>query len=77
MMHKTHRRPARDVVAMLTAASLTLSACSTLPQNSSPKVLHSFEPADTPEPSMGPRAGEEPDLLLRDFYAASALPAGD
>lgn len=82
-MPQTHRRsastasPARAVVAVLAATSLTLSACSTLPQNSSPKVLHSFEPAATPEPSMGPRAGEEPDLLLRDFYAASALPAGD
>lgn len=67
---------ALSAVATLTAMSL-LSGCATLPTNSAPHVLRPFTPAESPTPDAGPAEDEEPDLLLRGFYAASAIPDGD
>ncbi|MBC3179101.1 MtrAB system accessory lipoprotein LpqB [Corynebacterium lujinxingii] len=69
-------RPKTTAIAALSAVAL-LGGCASLPSNSSPHVLRSFTPADTATPNAGPSADEEPDLLLRAFYAASAIPDGD
>lgn len=53
-------------------------ACSTLPHNTDPQVIGSFEAHSGDEsPFLGPKAGQEPDLLLRDFFTATAIPSGD
>ena len=64
------------VVAWASIIALT-SGCTSLPTNSDPHVLHSFNAQTAAEPDARPIEGREPDLLLRDFYAASALPAAD
>lgn len=69
-------RSKTTAIAALSAVAL-VSGCASLPTNSSPHVLRSFTPADTATPNAGPTADEEPDLLLRGFYAASAIPDAD
>ena len=69
---------ARKMLAcMLVAATVTLAGCASLPTNSAPHVIRSFTPAETETQDAGPREDQEPDLLLRDFYAASARPDAD
>ncbi|WP_347304953.1 MtrAB system accessory lipoprotein LpqB [Corynebacterium sp. SA-MJD20WY100] len=68
-------RPARTVLAV--ASVVALAGCSTLPSNTAPQVLRSFAPQQEAVPVVGPQPGQEPDLLLRDFYRASAIPSGD
>lgn len=59
------------------ATSLGLAGCATLPNNTAPQALRLFE-ASTEESTLdGPDPDREPDLLLRDFYRASAIPAGE
>ncbi len=60
-------------LAVITASSILLSSCATLPSSSEPQALRSLEPSN-PIAETGPIDGQEPDLLLRDFYAASANP---
>ncbi len=61
-------------LAALTAVTGLLTACTTLPTNTEPQAVRSFEPQVEEESNLGPRPGREPDLLLRDFYTASAHP---
>ncbi|WJZ01916.1 MtrAB system accessory lipoprotein LpqB [Corynebacterium freiburgense] len=61
------------LLAIISAAAL-LASCTTVPGESSPQVLRSFTAAPTSTAATGPVAGREPDLLLRDFFAASAVP---
>ena len=63
----------RKLVALAATTGL-LTACTTLPTNTEPQALRSFEPQVEEESNLGPRPGREPDLLLRDFYTASAHP---
>lgn len=65
-----------SAVASLAAVSL-MSGCASLPTNSAPHVIRPFTPAESSTPDAGPAENEEPDLLLRGFYAASAIPDGD
>ena len=65
----------KALAAMLTV-SLT-AGCASLPTNSAPHVIRSFEAEVTEEPAVGPKEDQEPDLLLRDFYAATAIPDAD
>ena len=60
-----------------TALVLGLTSCASLPSTSSPHVLRSFNPQVPAAPVIAPEEGREPDLLLRDFYAASAIPTSD
>ena len=69
------RRAALSVTACAAVASL--AACSTLPRDTNPEVLYSFEAAPDEQPAVGPQPGQEPDLLLRSFFTAAAIPAGD
>ena len=68
----------KRVMAAVTAASVVwMSSCSSLPHDTDPQVLHSYVPPVAEAPEVGPRDGREPDLLLRDFYTATAIPSGD
>ncbi|MFD5868044.1 LpqB family beta-propeller domain-containing protein [Corynebacterium sp. NPDC060344] len=73
-MTRRSRRTARAVVAAASAAALALGGCTTMPGDTTPQAIRTFEaPAhdiEIPEP----RADAAPDLVLRDFYAASAHP---
>lgn len=69
-------RKVRAAVAWASIIALT-SGCTSLPSNTDPHVLHTFNAQTAAEPDARPIEGREPDLLLRDFYAASALPAAD
>lgn len=66
-------RTRSSVIAVLTMVSMLLTSCATLPSSSEPQALRSLESSD-PIIETGPIDGQEPDLLLRDFYAASANP---
>lgn len=59
------------------AATLGLAGCATLPNNTAPQALRPFEVAAEQQDATGPEPGREPDLLLRDFYTASAIPTSD
>lgn len=68
----------RKTLACLMAAVTTLAAgCASLPTNSAPHVIRSFAPEETEDQDVGPKEDQEPDLLLRGFYTASATPDGD
>lgn len=70
----------RGALAVVVAGSLGfVAACSSLPRDTGPQALRPFEDSANPDDDMniGPTDGQEPDLLLRDFYRASASPDGD
>lgn len=52
-----------------------ITSCTTLPTNTEPQALRSFEPQVDEVTDLGPTPGTEPDLLLRDFYTASTRPS--
>ncbi|MFP7366365.1 MtrAB system accessory lipoprotein LpqB [Corynebacterium callunae] len=62
-----------QVIAVVAVTSL-IAGCSTLPSNTDPQVLRSFSAADTTQEIAGPTPGQDPDLLLRGFFAAGAYP---
>lgn len=65
------------LIALLTVSSMALAGCTALPTETEPEALRSFEPEDDTAPDVGPEPGREPDLLLHDFYVASAIPTGE
>src|SRR5690625_6990456 len=67
----------KRLIAALAIPSLVLSGCSTLPNNSDPHILRSFSPQPEVDPAVGPTPGQEADLLVREFYAAAAIPSSD
>lgn len=67
-------RRMRTLLAVCTSVLLVVG-CSTLPSNTDPQVLRSFEGAQPTQEIAGPEPGEDPDLLLRGFLTASAFPA--
>jgi len=69
-------RTPRILTALVTSAVL-LTGCTTLPNNTEPQALRSFEPQVEEDSDLGPQPGREPDLLLRDFYTANAHPVQD
>lgn len=67
---------------LLTATSVAatvvlLTSCATLPTNNAPQALRTFDAATEMPTEMGPEPDAEADLLLRDFYVASAHPVSD
>ena len=75
MTDRRNTRAARTrVLAAICATALVASGCTTLPRSTTPQAIRTFEaPAqelDIPEP----RPDVAPDLVLRDFYTASAHP---
>ncbi|WP_300938327.1 MtrAB system accessory lipoprotein LpqB [Corynebacterium stationis] len=67
----------KRLIAALAIPALVLSGCSTLPNNSDPHILRSFSPQPEVDPAVGPTPGQEADLLVREFYAAAAIPSSD
>ncbi|MGV0432270.1 LpqB family beta-propeller domain-containing protein [Corynebacterium sp. 20_84] len=67
----------RGALGVCSAAMLfTVAGCATLPTSTEPHVLHAFEGRPDPQLVMEPTPDAEPDLLLREFFAASANPSG-
>lgn len=54
-----------------------LCACATLPTNNAPQALRTFDAATEMPTELEPEVDAEADLLLRDFYVASAHPVSD
>lgn len=64
----------KTLTAAMTAA-LLVSGCSTLPSDTDPQVLRSFNADDPSAEVAGPTPGADPDILLRGFFRAAAFPA--
>lgn len=67
---------AMTISAMLTATSL-LAACTTLPDSSNPEAISTYAPTPTQDNVPEPVQNQPSDLMLRDFFAASAHPSSD
>lgn len=74
---RTFRWRVLSAGAAVVVASLTVTSCTTLPTNTEPQAIRSFEAQSADNAAQGPTPGREADLLVRDFYAASAIPVGD
>lgn len=72
-------RFSRSVLAVTSAACVfAVTGCSTLPHNTSPQVIGTFQKRIDPQvESTGPKAGADADLILREFYTASGKPASN
>lgn len=77
MTPSTHRRRAAALALAGAGLLFTATGCATLPTSTEPHVLHPFDDQRAPMPVEEPREGMEPDLLLREFFAASANPTGE
>ncbi len=62
-------------VALTTSALLT--SCASLPTDSAPQVIRKFDAPTQAISDITPAPDSDPDLLLRDFFAASAVPASN
>ncbi len=67
----------RGFLTASAATTLGLAGCATLPSNTAPQALRRFEDGSEEPTVTGPEPGREPDLLIRDFYSASAIPVSD
>ena len=66
----------KATTATVCSAAL-LSACTTLPGDSSPEAVSSYSTTPAMEEVIQPTKGNPSDLMLRDFFAASAHPLAD
>lgn len=73
---RTERRRITAVAATVAVTGL-VSACATIPGDSSPEAVSSYASAPYQENVPSPQQGRAPDLLLRDFFAASAHPGNN
>ncbi|MCK6083274.1 MtrAB system accessory lipoprotein LpqB [Corynebacterium sp. LaCa54] len=72
------RNYCKTAVFSTAAAVLFVSGCSTLPSNTGPQVVGTYQrQEDSPGEVIAPQPGDDPDLTLRDFYQASAVPGND
>ncbi|MDN8595133.1 MULTISPECIES: LpqB family beta-propeller domain-containing protein [unclassified Corynebacterium] len=70
------RNTARAVASLFSAVALFSAAgCATLPTSTEPHVIETFEGRPDPQLDLEPTKDAEPDLLLREFFAASANPS--
>lgn len=60
---------------VVVATLMLLTGCASLPESSAPQALGTLEREPTSDGPPPPISGRDPDLLLRDFLAASAAPA--
>lgn len=74
--HELAGKPQRKlaVVAAMSTVALTAAGCTTLPSESTPEVVSSFAAAPKLEEAIQPIPGRPSDLMLRDFFSASAHP---
>ncbi|WP_245802262.1 MtrAB system accessory lipoprotein LpqB [Corynebacterium pacaense] len=66
-------RRSKTLISVLSVAVLA-AGCSTLPRDTDPQVLRSFEASQPIESVAGPEPGQDPDILLRGFFTAGARP---
>lgn len=72
------RKVRTTLVAVATVPVLFIATgCATLPTNTEPHALGTFEQRPDTVLDQAPADGMEPDLLLREFFAASANPTGN
>ncbi|MBJ8347295.1 MtrAB system accessory lipoprotein LpqB [Antrihabitans sp. YC2-6] len=77
-----HHRGFRDggraragiLVASLAALAVLLTACASLPDSSTPEAIGTIGQAPVESTAAPPQPGQEPDLLLRNFFEASTVP---
>lgn len=74
MIRIMKRTDLTKLIAALSATAL-LAGCSTLPRDTDPQVLRSFDVADSAIEVAGPTPGADPDILLRNFFSAGAFPS--
>lgn len=77
MHQRTNQRSTalRAVLATCSAAVLFgVAGCATLPTSTEPHALHEFEGRPDPQLAVEPTKDADPDLILREFFAASADP---
>ncbi|MDK4293338.1 MtrAB system accessory lipoprotein LpqB [Corynebacterium accolens] len=68
----------RSTAVGAVAALCFVTGCSTLPHDTSPQVVGTYhKQADGPEEVIAPEVGADPDLTLRVFYRAAAVPTND
>ena len=68
----------KTAVFSTAAVVLFVSGCSTLPSDTGPQVVGTYQrQEDSPGEVSAPQPGDDPDLTLRDFYQASAVPGND
>lgn len=68
----------KTAVFSTAAVVLFVSGCSTLPSDTGPQVVGTYQrQEDSPGEVIAPQPGDDPDLTLRDFYQASAVPGND
>lgn len=73
-----HRKRVRSVAAASTVALLSFAtACTTLPGDSTPHVLHQYQPPAAKIEIPEPKTNVAPDVILRDFYSATAHPSNN
>ncbi|HJE90889.1 MAG TPA: LpqB family beta-propeller domain-containing protein [Dietzia timorensis] len=68
------RRRVLPFAAVAVAAITGLTGCVTLPSSSTPRVIDTFAPRASNDDIPTPVPNQEPDMLVRDFIKASALP---
>ncbi|QGU06631.1 Lipoprotein LpqB precursor [Corynebacterium occultum] len=66
----------RSALGILLSGAL-LAGCTSLPSDTEPQALRPFSPGEPVDAEIQPTPGAEPDLLLRDFFTASARPSMD
>lgn len=62
------------LTTVLLIALMVLTGCASLPESSAPQALRTIDREPTVEGPTPPISGRDPDLLLRDFLAATADP---
>ncbi|MEZ2121499.1 MULTISPECIES: MtrAB system accessory lipoprotein LpqB [unclassified Corynebacterium] len=67
-------RRLRSLCALLMVPTV-LSGCTSLPGDSAPQAIRSFERTHPNGDELAPVPGQEPDLLLRGFFTAAGNPA--
>ncbi|MFV8381107.1 MtrAB system accessory lipoprotein LpqB [Corynebacterium hindlerae] len=68
------KKDLRKVLGVIALSSVVLTACTTIPSNSTPQALRSFAPAASGVVDEPPEPNQAPDLLLRDFFRQAVKP---
>lgn len=74
MEPESHKNRVKAMAAAVFIVGLT-AGCGGIPKETQPEVASSYVPVPTPVEVPSPIEGRESDLLLRDFFTASAYPA--
>lgn len=71
-------RSNRVATALAVAVSgVLVASCASLPTDSAPQVIRRFDAPGQASENFTPTPDSDPDILLRDFFSASAVPAAN